>query len=731
MKLGMKQLYGVELRNLSSLKDAGRDQAVIVLGRQAALSEGGISDAELANVTPGGYVIKCGDGRIVIAGDDGWSTYYGVVGFLEKLGMRFFLPDPARAFVPKPTARLIEPRTVLDRPVFAFRNGWNLLFRQCHPELGDPRKGLNPELFDPQRTGSDLWIDHSAGYLVPKLLFYDAHPEYYALGKDGKRIGKDAFSDHRTPLCLSNPDVTKVSIERALAWIGKNPDQRFFGITYGDTGFWCQCPQCLKLDPAPGEYATRLLHWVNPVAKAVAEKYPGKIVLTFAYGGSDKAPPVARPEKNVWIVVATGSGCYPFWDHSFARGGADTAKITAWTAIAPRQVMVCEYLGDYEPALVDKMTGRLRYYAGIGLRGISATYGSPVNFRPLWEYVWARMCWNPRQDGQALAKDFIRYYYGPAAEPVVRFFELSHERYQATLASKEKLEGMYPAGFYQRGFVRRALGCFDQALRAAQRPDLVRELRSEQALFLGNVVQHLPAYDLSEQSNRELLEYLGYERAVAEQTGGELRFLRDTQALAAALERKRPGYRALVGQWLGASAEMQPIKIENGLRFTPQMFLWCDYGPEPFPGETVKSHPDFPCPPKICAGVYMQATDSRGKPTSSRMAVDFHLDAVPLHRKAVLEIEGQDAVSHWMDKRGLDWKTSIQVLVNDKEIFAGECRFVRGNWSRRMFPLSSDCLKAGKNRLEIRNTSQKGWFAGCWFLLSDATLTFAESGKKQ
>ena len=185
----------------------------------------------------------------------------------------------------------------------------------------------------------------------------------------------------------------------------------------------------------------------------------------------------------------------------------------------------------------------------------------------------------------------------------------------------------------------------------------------------------------------------------------------------------------MIGEWLGASTEMQPAKIKSGLRFPPQVFLWCDYGPDVFPGTSVKSYPDFPCPSKLCAGVYMPTTDSRGKPTSNRMTADFDLDAVPQDRKAVLDIEGQDAVSHWMDKRGLDWKTSIKVRVNDREIFAGECGFVRGNWSRRRFPVPSDCLKVGKNRLEIRNTSSRGWFAGCWFLLSDATLTFTEPQK--
>jgi hypothetical protein len=62
VKLGMKQLYGIELRDLPNLKDVGRDQAVIVLGRKAAVSAGGTSDEELAQVTPGGYAEPGGGG---------------------------------------------------------------------------------------------------------------------------------------------------------------------------------------------------------------------------------------------------------------------------------------------------------------------------------------------------------------------------------------------------------------------------------------------------------------------------------------------------------------------------------------------------------------------------------------------------------------------------------------------------------------------------------------------
>lgn len=65
--------------------------------------------------------------------------------------------------------------------------------------LGDPRHGADPELF---RKKSDLWIDHTAGYLVPRLKYYDAHPEYYSMLKTGN--GSQRIPSPITgPLCAS------------------------------------------------------------------------------------------------------------------------------------------------------------------------------------------------------------------------------------------------------------------------------------------------------------------------------------------------------------------------------------------------------------------------------------------------------------------------------------------------------------------------------------------------
>jgi hypothetical protein len=176
------------------------------------------------------------------------------------------------------------------KPMVDFRDG-----------VADPRQGLNPELFDPKKTNSNLWIDHTSGYLVPKLMYYDAHPEYYAQRLDGQRIPK-TVTDAYVHLCLSNPEVRKISTERLLGWIRLQPEKRYYCVTQGDGMDWCQCEKCKAMDVTHGNYSDRLLQFVNPMARAVRQEFPDKILLAFAYCGTDVAP-VVRPNNPVSLAA--------------------------------------------------------------------------------------------------------------------------------------------------------------------------------------------------------------------------------------------------------------------------------------------------------------------------------------------------------------------------------------------------------------------------------------------
>ncbi|MBM4038671.1 MAG: DUF4838 domain-containing protein [Planctomycetes bacterium] len=735
LQAGMKKLFGV------ALPEAKEGEPAVLLGK-AAIAAGKVTQQELDNVSPGGYVIKCAADGIAIAGPDPAATLFGVYAFFEKLGVRFYAPSIQGAAAPQGLGAEVAPLSLAERPAFAYRTGRQWAWRQMFYLVGDGKKGLNPELFDEKKTGSDLWVDHSAGYLVPKLLFYDQHPEYYAMLKNGKRVGKSDFTDHRTPLCLSNPDVTRIATERALAWVKLEPDKRFFPITYGDTGTWCQCPECLKLDPEPGQYATRLLSWVNPVAKAVGEQFADRIIFTFAYGGSDVAPPRIRPEKNVWIIGSTGCGNVPFWDHAMARKAPELernlAKINGWLAIVPQSYMVCEYLADtYQPALVDTTASRLRYYAKRGLRGIWATYGRPKNFTPVWEYLFARLMWNPEQDPHAIAEEFIAHHYGPAAKPVAAFFQLTHQRYEETLKSNPELARLYPVGYYSQALAEQAVACLSQAHETARRQadalsygkdhrqsrwcscakcravGLASGLANEQRLFLLDWMEH-PVSAQLDAATKAAMEFQ-FDRllALTEDTPAEkMALVRMADLAAVGLEARLPGARKLVQAWAHDRKLVAPkgVKTPDGILLPAEDFLYAGFGPEKY---------DKQCPPKTAVAVYVKGNSAN---RSDFTEVEFELDALPGDGAARLEVEGQDC-DHDVPP------ALIRIEVNGKKLFEGQASVVKRNWSTQSFDIPAGTLKKGINTLRIANVTPPEavarWFHR-WFMLASARVRFGK-----
>jgi len=710
---GWQKLFGFSL----SVQDfPATKEGCLFLG-EAAVKAGLIQPAELKKVWPGGHVIKTAKKSVAICGNTNWDTYYGVINYLKHLGLRYYLPEGQAVISGKIPSRL-PGFFLLEKPVFACRAGWSSLLLQTTRELGDPRKGLNEELFDPQKTGSDLWIDHSAGYLVPKLLYYDQHPEYYALCKDGKRVAKDAFTDHRTPLCLSNQEVVRISSARALGWIEKQPDKNFFTITYGDTGLWCQCSECLKLDPIAGQYSSRLLSWVNSVARCVRQHYPEKIILTFAYGGTDEPPPKIRPEKNVWIVGSTGLGNIPFWDHALKtkeeKMQRHLRKLNGWLKVAAGRYLVCEYLsGVYEPALIDNLTARLRYYARKGLKGIVFTYGHPINFTRVWTYVFSWMMWNPYQDPWVLTADFCRFYYGAASGAVTSFFQVCHERYLQTLRGRVVLNRLYPEGYYSPEFVEKALACLQNAKTLLSEEKKRKEIENEERLFLLDWLAHPLEKSFNESARKTLARQLEQLLLLSGETEGEkIQFARDIHRVAVVLNSVLPGSLAYVENWLKSQQLPKPKAqvTSSEVRLPAEVFLYAGFGPARY-GEN--------CPPKTAVAIYVEGNSRH---LSSHMEAEFTLEEVPGSGSSILEVEGQDC-DHDVPA------ACIRILINNQTIFEGPVSLVKKNWSRQSFSIPPGVLKKGSNTISFVNTgapdSINNWFER-WFMLSEAVIRFSQ-----
>ncbi len=709
LQSGMHLLYGVKLAVATGAPPA-RAEGWIVLGERAGRAVGGLTEADLKAVGIGGHVLRCGDGAVVIAGPDRWATLFGVYAFLERLGLHYF--ERGRYRLAKPQGTILAPFTVSDRPVFPVRAGPGPELRSTSGAFADPRKGLNRELYE---KDSDLWIDHSAGYLLPKKLFYDTHPEYYAMLENGRRIAKDAFSDHRTPLCFSNPDVSRIAAERALAWIGLQPDALIFMITNGDGG-WCQCPACNALDHAPQQHARRLLRWANRVVQPIGEQYPGRITMTFAYGGSDIPPPDVAPVSSLWICGSTGAGNIEFWDHAVQQNEprlkAQAAKIDLWLKPALGRYVVCEYhSGVYTPALVETMQGRLRWYAARGMKGVLFTYGHPKNFSALWLYLHGRLLWNPEQDAGALANDFIEFTYGEAAAPLKRFLALSRQRYRETLG-RNLVDG-YPAAYYEDTFADPCVAAFDEARKRAA-PALRPVIAKEQKLFVMDWMEHPVSTTPSPESKARFgrqLDCLGGLAGTG--TVERVAFAREVHALGVGLERTMPGSLSAVEEWMQRQAFPRPkaVVTATGIELPPESFMFAGYGPGKYGGGAT------PAPPKTAVGIYVEGN---AMARSHKMEAEFDLESVPGDGTATLEVEAQDC-DHDVPP------AIIRVEINGKRVYEGQVLVVKHNWSKQEFSVARGILQPGRNTVRFTNVtdpaSVKNWFER-WYMLAGARIAW-------
>jgi hypothetical protein len=442
----------------------------IILGKEYASAAGLISLEELEKVKFDGYVIKGSGSRVAIAGYRHTGAIFGCSRFLRQIGILIYPwhHSPKNyliIFKPEPEEK-VKPFSISSKPFFDYRHLMPHFDRGMFGtilDVGNPREAENRELFN----NSGDWMDwfHTASYLVPKGLYYDDHPEYYGL-KGGKRIPKN--TRHQvTVLCLTNPDVHKISSERAVRWISMQKDKRFFGIHDGDSKM-CSCKTCRASDLDPVYGAERLLKWVNAIAGEVKKKYPEKILLTAAYLETVKPSDYTKIESNVRLLYAPW-----FWNSRTTSAQSlnhpyniiSKEELTGWLLSHPGKVGLYEYPGSSILTLGGQVK-RLRYYAK---NNIDSIYFNmyPKMFSELFQYVCARLTWDPFLDSETLIDEFCSVFYGPAAEHFRKYLSLHKEalRYNARRI------------FHHRKLIEEGPDIFQEALKTVAEKDVEIKMR--------------------------------------------------------------------------------------------------------------------------------------------------------------------------------------------------------------------------------------------------------------
>jgi len=388
------------------------------------------------------------------------GTLYAAYEFLERFcGVRWYMISDLGRVVPARKTIALEPCERRSRPWTTYRyvghGGWG--------PPGDPGgldiAGINrykryasardSSLFAlrSRRGGEAYGVNHSV-YDYAKR-FGDQHPEWFVDGRPGPHI----------QLRYHHPGVIKQVTQDALDFFAIPFTQRRFGseishaaklgggdffpvMPLDNRGYGTECKPPLQPDRqgkgfGTGVSSNYIYTWVNNVARGIRETYPDCWISTCAYAGMFE-PPEFEMERNVAVTVAMADGWEGHGMEILKQWRANVSRLYTW-----------EYHYDRGrfPAIRPRKVAR--YVKQLLAMGVDGMFMEEGNINPalyhLDFYVTMRLLVDPETDVEALLAEYFTLFYGPAAEPMKRFWTGLED------ACREVAKGSSPAKSWVRG----------------------------------------------------------------------------------------------------------------------------------------------------------------------------------------------------------------------------------------------------------------------------------------
>lgn len=437
------QYAATELRHYLELMTAARfeivheqaDGPVIALDR-AANGLGFHADVELGD--DGFTIARHGSQLGILGGCRG--IIYGVYELLEHLGCRFLTP----------TCEIVPTRTDLELPRLQTTQIPRLEYRY-HNYVGFtdyPRFAVKSRINGPvpikEKFGGHLayvWFVHTFEHnLISPDEYYDQHPEYFSL-VDGQRLRE------RSQLCLTNPDVLMIVIDKVKTGLRAHPECRLISVSQNDWYNPCQCPDCQRIDAAEGSHAGSLIQFINQVAEAIEPEFPQVIIDTLAYQYSRPAPKTIRPRHNVCVRLCSIEACFAHPLDNCADVSRKVSRpdgtLSGFIDDLQDWAQVCDrlYIWDYTTCFAhypmpypnwNVLQPNMQAFVRNHVRGVfeqaNGAHGGGVDLNELRAYLIGKLLWDADCSLEVHMMDFLNGFYGNAA-PIMR-------RYIQTLTDK-------------------------------------------------------------------------------------------------------------------------------------------------------------------------------------------------------------------------------------------------------------------------------------------------------
>lgn len=366
------------------------------------------------DIDPNQINIKIQGDDLIISGGSKVSVNYAVYEFLEKyLHCKWYAPD-AEEIPVSSTIKIAKNTNYTYTPAITTRTVHSLLFYN-NPIFAAKQK-VTTESFPRYVPTAKVHTFHK---FIPEEIYYESHPEYFALRGD-KRLP--------TQLCLSNDKVYELVKDSVASLFKQYPEATVVSVSQDDNQQYCTCEFCNAIDETEGSHSGTMIRFVN----RIAANFPDKTISTLAYQYTRK-PPKTKVLGNVLITL-----CSIECDRSgpIEEKCVDFANdLKGWKAIT-QNVRIWDYTTQFTNFLapfpnLHTLQPNLQFFRDNNAKWVFEQHSSnPSELFELRSYITAKLLWNPGANFQELITEFTDGYYEEAGIYVRNYIHLVHQKIQ-------------------------------------------------------------------------------------------------------------------------------------------------------------------------------------------------------------------------------------------------------------------------------------------------------------
>jgi Domain of unknown function (DUF4838) len=377
------------------------------------------------------------DRNLILYGGSPRGSLYAVWEFFERyMGMRWLALDAFRVPLPPDSLPTIHYR---HEPPFWYRD---ISYRAYVSTPWKASQGRVNGFWSRLEENYGGRISYVGGFegsghtfhdFVPPDAYFEDHPEYFAEIDGVRRVDGQ--------LCLTNPDVLRITIEAARKKLRqRGPYERILSISQMDFFWfdsWCTCVTCAALDAREGNHAGTIIHFVNAVAEALEDEFPDVYIDTFAYQYSRKPPKYVRPRDNVIVRLCDFEADFsrPLADRRSKQNRAFLRDLKKWARIT-EHVFIWDYTQNWYSHQgphpnIHVLQPNIKLFAKLGVDGVfeQASWESPhSDYEFLKGTILEHALWDPNVNWKKLYREFLDLYYGDAAPYINKYQQLIRDR---------------------------------------------------------------------------------------------------------------------------------------------------------------------------------------------------------------------------------------------------------------------------------------------------------------